>query len=281
VFLRMLLYCALCGLFLSWGGHNGGGHLMGWWWLQGMVLTAGVFPIVHFGPANFLRRLAAVWMVLVLVSGFSTWLEGRVYLPLADWNQSHALIADLLLYTILAVVIAGVAGLFELVAEIGPAPETRDADGIVLVMLAGGIVYLICHWVFGAIFFRYSTHSFYSSVLELKVGIEGASSLGARLHLIEFGRGALMALAVVPAIAIMRVTRMKAAILAGSVLWIAGGLALQIAPNPIIPQHLRWLYTWQILLQNFPVGFVTAWIMRKTGEPAVEELQEQAASTTA
>ena len=44
MFLRMLLYCALCGLFLSWGGHNGGGHLMRWWWLQGMVLTAGLFP---------------------------------------------------------------------------------------------------------------------------------------------------------------------------------------------------------------------------------------------
>jgi hypothetical protein len=246
-----------------------------------MVLTAGLFPIVHFGPANFLRRLAAVWMVLVLVSGFSTWLEGRVYLPLADWNQAHALMAGLLLYTIVAVVIAGLADLFELVAADGELPATRDADGIVLVMLAGGIVYLVCHWVFGALFFRYSTHSFYSSVLELRVGMEGAISLGTRLHIIEFGRGALMALAVVPAIAIMRVDRMKAAILAGSVLWIAGGLALQIAPNPIIPQHLRWLYTWQILLQNFPVGFITAWIMRKTAEPAAEEPQVQAASTTA
>jgi hypothetical protein len=277
----MLLYCALCGLFLSWGGHNGGGHLMGWWWLQGMVLTAGVFPIVHFAPANFLRRFASVWMVLALVSGFSTWLEGRVYLPLADWNQPHALMASLLLYTILAVVIAGLAGLFELVAEKGEAPQTRDADGIVLVMLAGGIVYLICHWVFGALFFRYSSHAFYSSVLELKVGMDAVHQLGVRLYVIEFGRGALMALAVVPAIALMRVDRMKAAILAGSVLWIAGGLALQIAPNPIIPQHLRWLYTWQILLQNFPVGFVTAWIMRKTAEPATEEPQVQAASTTA
>ena len=277
----MLLYCALCGLFLSWGGHNGGGHLMGWWWIQGIVLTAGVFPIVHFGPANFLRRFASVWMVLALVSGFSTWLEGRVYLPLADWNQPQALMASILLYTILAVVIAGLAGLFELVADDGESPVTRDADGIVLVMLAGGIVYLACHWVFGALFLRYSTRSFYSSVLELKVGMDGARSLGARLHIIEFGRGALMALAVVPAIALMRVDRVKAAILAGSVLWIAGGLALQIAPNPIIPQHLRWLYTWQILFQNFPVGFVTAWIMRKTAEPAAEEPQVQAASTTA
>ena len=281
MFLRMLLYCALCGLFLSWGGHNSGGHLMGWWWLQGIVLTAGIFPIVHFGPANFLRRFASVWMVLALVSGFTTWLEGRVYVPLAEWNQPHPLMSGFLLYTIMAVVIAGLAGLFELVAEDGEAPETRDADGIVLVMLAGGIVYLVCHWVFGALFFRYSTHSFYSSVLELKVGMDAVHQLGARLYVIEFGRGALMALAVVPAIALMRVDRMKAAILAGSVLWIAGGLALQIAPNPIIPQHLRWLYTWQILLQNFPVGFVTAWIMRKTAEPAAEEPQVQAASTTA
>jgi len=80
--------------------------------------------------------------------------------------------------------------------------------------------------VFGALFFRYSTHSFYSSVLELKVGMDAVHQLGARLYVIEFGRGALMALAVVPAIALMRVDRMKAAILAGSVLWIAGGLAL-------------------------------------------------------
>ena len=89
-----------------------------------------------------------------------------------------------------------------------------------------------------------------------------------------------MALAVVPAVALMRVDRVKAAIIAGSVLWIAGGLGPQIVPNTIIPQHLRWIQTWQTLLQNFPVGFVTAWIMRKTAEPAAEP-QPQAASTTA
>ncbi len=280
MFLRMLLYCVLCGLFLSWGGHDGGGHLMSWWWLQGIVLTAGLFPIVHFGAANFLRRLASVWMLLVLVSCFSTWLEGRVYLPLADSSRPKILMAGFLLYTILAVVIAGLAGLFDLVAADGESPETRDADGIVVVMLAGGVVYLLCHWMFGALFFRYFTHSYYSSVLELKVGLDGVRQMGSRLAIIEFGRGALMALAVVPAIAIMRVDRTKSAIIAGLVLWIAGGLALQIAPNPIIPQHLRWLYTWQILLQNFPVGFITAWVMRKTAEPA-EEPTPQAASTTA
>ena len=68
--LRMLLYCALCGLFLSWGGHGEGGHVMASWWMLGIVLTAGVFPIVHFGPSNFLRRMAAVWMALVLVAVF-------------------------------------------------------------------------------------------------------------------------------------------------------------------------------------------------------------------
>lgn len=280
MFLRMLLYCALCGLFLSWSGHSGGGHLMGWWWLQGMVLTAGVFPIVHFGSSNFLKRLAAVWLVLVLVSGFSTWLEGRIYLPLAEWNRPHALLASLVLYTIVAVVIAALAGLFELVASDGSDPMTRDADGIVLVMLAGGLVYVVCHWMFGAIFFRYFTHSFYNSVAELKIGLEGATSLGFRLALIEFGRGALMALAVVPAVAIMRVDRLKSAIISGVVLWVAGGLALQVAPNDIVPQHLRWLYTWQILCQSFPIGFITAWIMRKDAEP-VEEPIAQAASTNA
>ena len=280
MFLRMLLYCALCGLFLSWGGHDGGGHLMAWWWLQGIVLTAGVFPIVHFGPTNFLRRLAAVWMVLFLVSCFTTWLEGRVYLPLAESSRPNVLMAGFLLYTILAVVIAGLAGLFELVTTDGQTPETRDAEGIILVMLAGGLAYLVCHWIFGALFFRYFTHPYYKSVLEMRVGMEGATNLGNRIRLIEFGRGALMALAVVPAIAIMRVDRVKSAIIAGAILWIASGLALQIAPDPIIPQHLRWLYTWQTLLQNFPVGFITAWIMRKSAEPA-EEPTVQAASTSA
>ncbi len=278
--LRMLLYCALCGLFLSWGGHGEGGHVMASWWMLGIVLTAGVFPVVHFGPTNFLRRMAAVWMVLVLVAVFVTWLEGRVYLPLAEWNQSAALIGHFLLYTVFALVIAGLAELFGLVAEAGETPATRDADGIVLVMLAGGIVYLVCHWIFGALFYRYFTNTYYTSVLELKVGLEGASKLGWRLGLIEFGRGALMALAVVPAVATMRVDRMKAAIIAGSVLWIAGGLGPQIVPNAIVPQHLRWIQTWQTLLQNFPVGFTTVWIMRKI-EESEPEPTPQAASTTA
>ena len=89
-----------------------------------------------------------------------------------------------------------------------------------------------------------------------------------------------MALAVVPAVATMRVDRMKAAIVAGSVLWIAGGLGPQIVPNAIVPQHLRWIQTWQTLLQNFPVGFITVWIMRKIEEPEPEPTP-QAASTTA
>ena len=211
---------------------------------------------------------------------FVTWLEGRVYLPLADWNQSTVLLEHILLYSVFALVIAGLAELFGLVAETGKIPASRDADGIVLVMLAGGVLYLICHWAFTALFYRYFTHNYYSTILELKVGVEATQRLGWRLALIEFGRGALMALAVVPAVALMRVDRVKAAIIAGSVLWIAGGLGPQMVPNTIIPQHLRWIQTWQTLLQNFPVGFVTAWIMRKTAEPAAEP-QPQAASTTA
>jgi hypothetical protein len=81
-----------------------------------------------------------------------------------------------------------------------------------------------------------------------------------------------MALAVLPVICTLRMSRMNSAIAVGLLIWVTGGLALLIPPNPFMGSAQRFIHTIEILTQNFPLGFAATLMMRPKPAPAARVL---------
>jgi hypothetical protein len=57
--------------------------------------------------------------------------------------------------------------------------------------------------------------------------------------------------------------RFPAAVYIGLLLWIVGGVAPLMTPNPIMPGRLRVMHMLEILSQNFPLGVTAVLLLRR------------------
>jgi hypothetical protein len=71
-----------------------------------------------------------------------------------------------------------------------------------------------------------------------------------------------MALAVLPVIYTLRMSRVQTAIAVGALLWISGGLALLIPPNGLMVPAQRMIHIVEILTQNAPLGIIVVLLLR-------------------
>ena len=79
---------------------------------------------------------------------------------------------------------------------------------------------------------------------------------------IQFGRGVLMTLAVIPAIYTLRMSRWQTAIAIGAIIWVAGGLAPLLVPNAMMGTTQRIIHIFEILTQNAPLGITAGLLLR-------------------
>ena len=79
---------------------------------------------------------------------------------------------------------------------------------------------------------------------------------------LQIGRGILMTLSVLPIVYTLRLSRGQAAIAVGAILWVAGGLAPLIPPNPLMGDTQRIIHIFEILTQNAPLGATVVFLMR-------------------
>ena len=258
--LRILLYCFLGGLPLTIAA-MGAGHL-GWWWLSGILLAASFVPIALYGPRGVLRQLGVIAPVLFVVTVLCTMSEAWVFLPGAGRQAARDLIGALVLYFIEAVVLAVLAPALGLTRESGLRVPRRPLATTALMLLACGVAYAVYYLIFGSITYQFFTKGYYPQAVDV------TQRLGLWLWVIQIGRGALMTLAVLPAVFTLRLGRWPAALVVGALIWIAGGASPLLPPNDFMVTAQRMIHIVEILTQNASLGITAVLLLRPRSAPA-------------
>jgi hypothetical protein len=265
--LRIVLYCLLGGLPLAIAALGAGRFI--WWWLSGILLAAAFVPIALFGPRGFLRQLGIIAPALLVVSVLCTWSEMVIFLPGAATHAVRDLVGASVVYVVEALGLAFLAGTLGLTRPSGASIHRREVAARVLMVLACGIAYAVYYLIFGTITYQFFTKDYYPEALEI------TQRLGVWLWVIQVGRGALMTLAVLPAIETLRLGRGQAAIAVGALIWIAGGVTPLLVPNDIMGTTQRVIHIFEILTQNAPLG-ITAVLLLRPGTTPVKAVSRAA-----
>ena len=254
--LRVVLYCLLGGLSLTPVALGNGGF--GWWWLAGIVLSASFVPVALFGPRRALSQFGVVAPVLLIVTVLCLWSEALIFLQ-APEIQQHAvrdLVGASVIYLIVAIVLAILAVILKLPHVDGPKVELRSADKVALLVVVCGIAYVLYYLVFGGITYQFFTKRYYPDAPQL------VARLGVWFWVIQIGRGVLMTLAALPVISTLRMSRVQAAIAVALIMWVAGGAAPLLLPNPLMGPTQRFIHTIEILTQNASLGITAVLLLR-------------------
>ena len=252
-----MLFCLLAGLPSAIGA-LGGGPLAPWW-ISGIVLAASFVPIALFGPRRFFPLLGVIASVLLVVTVFCTWTEGLVFTESTQLRERMAqnLMGIATVYGFTAVVLAVLAWAMRLHRAEGRNVAAQSPARIALAIVASGVIYAAFYLVVGWVTFRFFTHGYYPHAEET------VARIGIWFWPMQIGRGALMAAAALPAILTLRMSRAQTAVVIGLLLWVAGGLAPLLLPNPAMVTAQRYIHIVEILGQNLPLGVAVALLVRK------------------
>ncbi|SRR5258708_1531915 len=254
--LRIALYCLLGGLSLTPVALGNGGFA--WWWLAGIVLSASFVPVALFGPRRAISQFGVVAPVLLIVTVLCLWSEALILVQ-APEVQQHAvrdLVGASVIYLILATVLAILAVLLKLPRVGGPKVEFRSASKVALLIFVCGIAYVLYYLIIGSITYQFFTKGYYPDAPKI------VARLGIWFWLIQLGRGVLMTLAALPLIRTLRMSRVQAAIAVGLIMWVAGGAAPLLLPNPLMVPAQRFIHTIEILTQNVSLGITMVLLLR-------------------
>lgn len=255
--LRILLYCLLGGLSLTTVVLGNGG--LGWCWLAGIVLSASLVPVALFGPRRPLSQFSVVVPVLLVVTVLCPWSEALIFVQ-APQIQQHALqnlVGASVVYVIVGTVLAVLAVILKVPRVDGPKVELRSAGRLALLVVVCGIAYSLYYLVFGGIAYRFFTKGYYPDAPQL------VARLGLWFWVIQIGRGILMTLAVLPVVRTLRMSRLQAALAVGLLMWVAGGGAPLLLPNPFMGPTQRFIHIIEILTQNVSLGITIVLLLRR------------------
>jgi hypothetical protein len=166
-----------------------------------------------------------------------------------------ALVGGQVVFAVFSAVLALAAKLLKVEAQENHDADTVPARRMIGATFGGGVVYLVCYYIFGALVFQFLTKPYYSNGGRLGGAVETVAALGWWFQLIQVGRGMLMSVAVMPVLLWTRLPRLQRAVYGGLVLWAIGGLAPLIPPAQLVPPILRVMHIGEIFTQNFPLGF--------------------------
>lgn len=270
--LRVLLYCLLGGLPMLISA-MGAGH-PGWWLLSGIVMASAFVPVALFGPRRPLAQFGVIALALLIVSVFCTLTEAYFFIPSYRQQAVRDFTGGAVVYLITAAWLALLASVLKLNRQSEPTVQHRGALGTIVMLLVAGFAYLLCYLVFGGITYQFFTKVYYPDPSQL------VGNLGVWFWIMEWGRGVLMALAVLPVIYTLRMSRMQSAIAVGTLIWITGGLAPLIPPNPMMVTAQRMIHVVEILTQNAPLGIIAVLLLRPKQMSASRQTVSAATATS-
>jgi hypothetical protein len=251
---RVVLYCALGGLPMLIAA-MGAGHFA-WWWISGIVLAASFVPIALFGPRSALGQFGVIAPVLAIITVLCTWSEALIFAAGFKEQAARNLIGALVMYLIVAAVLAVLAWGLRLPKTATSTVEHRSVPSTIALVAVCGVAYAVYYLIFGAITYQYFTKGYYPEAAQT------AQAMGIWFWAIQIGRGALMTLAVIPAIYTLRMSRWQTAIAIGALIWVAGGLAPLLVPNAFMGTTQRIIHVFEILSQNAPLGITAGLLLR-------------------
>jgi hypothetical protein len=251
---RIVLYCALGGLPMVIAA-LGAGHFA-WWWLSGVVLAAAFVPVALFGPRRALGQFGVIAPVLAIITVLCTWSEAVIFAAGFKEQAARNLIGALVMYFIVAAALAVLAPILKLHKTTGSAVEHRSVVSTVALVAVCGVAYAVYYLIFGAITYQFFTKGYYPEAAQT------AHAMGIWFWVIQIGRGALMTVAVIPAIYTLRMSRWQTAIAIGVLIWVAGGLAPLLVPNAFMGTAQRIIHVFEILTQNAPLGITAGLLLR-------------------
>jgi hypothetical protein len=251
---RIVLYCVLGGLPMLIAA-MGAGHFA-WWWISGVVLAASFAPVALFGPRSALGQFGVIAPVLAIITVLCTWSEALIFAAGFKEQAARNLTGALVMYVIVAGVLAALAWALKLPKATADIVEHRSVASAIAMVAVCGVAYVVYYLIFGAITYQYFTKGYYPEAAQT------AQAMGIWFWVIQFGRGVLMTLAVIPAIYTLRMSRWQTAIAIGILIWVAGGLAPLLVPNAFMGTTQRIIHVFEILTQNASLGITAGWLLR-------------------
>lgn len=269
---RVMLYCLLGGLPLTIAA-LGAGHFP-WWWLSGILFAASFVPVALFGPRTALGQFAVIAPVLLIVTVLCLWSEGLIFVPGFGQHAIRDLLGSVVMYLILAVVLAALAQILKLSKPVELPVRRRSLYGTASLILLSGLAYVLYYLVFGAITYQFFTKGYFPQAEQ------AVSQLGLWFWVIQLARGVLMTLAVLPVIRTLRMKRWHAAIVVGLLIWITGGFGPLVVPNIVMGARQRMIHVVEIFTQNFSLGVTAVLLLRPRSAPVAVNLPPSAPGRT-
>jgi len=251
---RLLVYVLLGGLPLCIGA-LGAGHLVQFY-VSGAVLATAFVPIAVFGPRTVTGQFGVMAPVLLVVTALCLWSESVLFIPESRANAVGVLVDESVMFVILAAVLATLARVCALYRPLEKPVIARSVWAVLLLVVLCGVIYAAYYLLFGSITYEFLTRKYYPDAPA------AVARLGGWFWLIQIARGVLMTAAVLPAIYTLRMKRWHAALAIGLLLWIAGGGALLLAPNPYMVPAQRFFHIMEIMTQNVALGVTAVLLLR-------------------
>jgi len=257
--LRVLLFCLVGAVPMLLPAAQSG-HAA-WWYLSGVVLAAAFVPVALFGPSTTAGLFGVIAPVLFVVTVLTTWSEALLFVK-SPAIQEHAvanLLGAVFMYGMVAVVLAVAGRVLKLSTGALVRPARWPIGKAASLIAVCAVAYMVYYLVFGAITYQLFTKTYYPNARAdvLNFGVSAFWTM-------QFIRGVLMTLAVVPVIYTLRMERWQVAIAAGLLMWIAGGLAPLLVHNDLMVAAQRVIHIVEIFSQNFSLG-VTAGLLLRPG----------------
>jgi len=259
--LRMVLFCVLSGLVFLLPGAGAGNA--GWWYLSGVLIAASLLPVVMYGPKTMAGQFSVISVAIIVVGLVCILSEGMLFYPEQRAQMAKSMGTGIVMYLAATAVMVILARMLKLGRESAVEVEPRAATTVAPMVLLSAIAYVGYYMVFGAITFQLFTKKYYPHAAEQ------FAALGNWFWVYQLGRGLLMVLAVLPIIYTLRLTRRKAALLVGILVWVVGGLAPLVVPNTTMVTAQRYEHIVEIFTQNFSLGVTAVCLLRRKTAAAV------------
>jgi hypothetical protein len=236
-----------------------------WYYLIGLSMIIVFIPVVFKTHWRGLSMFIGIWLPLYYIGYLSAGLIESYFftaIPRSElWLGSiKGLFATAVLAYLLISILFGSIKKTEKV-EKKLTPVKRPWFSWVLRIVACAIIYMILYLFVGGLFYQYFFKSFYTNPSNVLIHVEPGPGLFQWLIPLQLIRGALYALVLIPLCLHLNMRRIYLALYLGAMLYLVGGFAPLIMPNPYMLGQLRFYHGIEIFFQNFPLGIAITYLL--------------------
>jgi hypothetical protein len=236
-----------------------------WYCLIGLIMSIVFVPALlktHWGR---LSMFVCIWLPLYYIGYLSAGLIETYFftsIPRSELllGSIKGLCATVVLVYLLISILSGSINKAEKV-ERKLAPAKKPWFSWIVRIVVCAIIYMILYLFVGGIFYQHFFKSFYIDSTNVLIHAEPSPGLFQWLIPLQLIRGALFALVLIPLCLHLNMRRIYLALYLGAVLYIIGGFAPLIMPNPYMVGQLRFYHGIEIFFQNFPLGIAIAYLL--------------------